>query len=90
MVDGPAAGLDLLQHAAPPLVEHGGAIDHELVDQFFLRAEVIVQRGVVALARRGDDLLHGYRVDAVTGEQHLRRRLDLALGIFKCCAGRRP
>ncbi len=51
---------------------------------------MIMQRGVVALAGRRDDLLDGHRIDAVTGKQQLRRRLDLALGIIRRGAGGSP
>src|SRR5258708_35840391 len=70
-------------------VEHGGAIDHHLPDQLFFGSEVIVQRGVVPLPGGIDNLLNGHRVDAMTGEQQLRRRLDLVPGLFRSGARRR-
>ena len=84
-----AALFDVIEHFAPSRVEHGGAIDHHLPDQLFLGSKVVVQRGVVPLAGGIDNLLNRHRVDAMAGEQHLRRRLDLVPGLFRGGARRR-
>ena len=44
---------------------------------------MIMQRGIIPLARRGHDLLHGHAIDAAPRKQQLCRGLDLVLGFFR-------
>ena len=83
---GAALLFHVIEHLVPARVKHRGAINHHLPDQLFLGSKVIVQRGVVPLPSSIDNLLNRHRVNAVAGEQHLRRRLDPVLGLFRADA----
>ena len=47
------------------------AVDQQLADQFVLRSEVVLQRSLVALPGRRNDIGHRDAVDAVLREQAL-------------------
>jgi hypothetical protein len=71
-----ALARDALDHAPPDLLHPLVVPVHDRADELLLRAEVVADRRVVALARGLADLPAGDRRHAVLGEQPLGRRHD--------------
>ena len=84
LVHRPDEGIQHITHMARTtvrghLVEQGQAegihllraVDQQLADQFVLRSEVVLQRSLVALPGRRNDIGHRNAVDAVLREQAL-------------------
>ena len=63
-----------------PLAQAGEAVLEHRLDQPVLGAEVVLHRGVVAVAGRGTDLAQRHALDAALGEEGLGGQDDLLLG----------